>query len=402
MKVKNFILVLVVILSMACHDPSSSEGLQLTNVAVEASLEKIYITWDTPVEIRETDKIRIQIWTASMPINHTDDYSTFSQHIGTEYITEEAGVLLLPNSFAVTESLVYMLDSTAVELNLDEIDYTNFPNSMIMNVISKSGTVYDGYYIENLWSDYEVQDDKYEPNDERDLSTPLSLNTPYYITFNSSGQTDWFSFPVLQDTCYSIGINSGAIRYDYWLYQSVDFTAVDPAGENVYFSGSGIGGSIDSEYRCYASDSNETMYLRLSESEVDEKDRILYLQSYTVPADEYESNESPAAAVLITVGESVSGSLHSFSDIDYFKFPASDGVTYTVSMSGNDTTLSWFINTGNTLTGLSDFKLYSSDLSSSVDISPYWGYEWTCPGTGTYYIKISDALGTYSFIVEEK
>ena len=400
MKVKNMILFLIATLFVSCHDPSSSEGPKFSNVAVEASLDKIHITWDAPAGIEGTDKIRIQIWSSTMPFKNTDDYSNFSPYVTTEYINEEAGVSFLPNSFAVTESIVYSLDSTAVELTLDEIDYTNFPNSMMMNIKSDSGTVYDEYYIANLWADYEIQPDAYEPNDEIDSSTPLTLNTPYYITLNSSDKNDWFSFPVLQDTCYSIGINAGAVRYDYSSYQSVDFWAVNSAGESVFFSGSGMGYTIDSEYRSYASDINETMYFNLSEYEVDEKDEILYIQSYTITSDNFESNESPAAATLIVPGDTLTGSLHSFSDIDYFKFSAVSGVTYTISMSGNDTAPNWFINTSHTLTGLSEFILYSTDLSVEEEISPYFGYDWSCPDTGIYYIKISDALGTYSLTIE--
>ena len=107
-------------------------------------------------------------------------------------------------------------------------------------------------------------------------------------------------------------------------------------------------------------------------------------------------NDTPANAISFTIGNRVRGWVGSASDLDYFKFNAVQGKTYT-----------FYCDTVGVSLDL-DSRLYCSDQATRLALStaPAAGYStlitWTAPATGTYYLRsqafqgVSGGTGYYS------
>jgi len=116
-------------------------------------------------------------------------------------------------------------------------------------------------------------------------------------------------------------------------------------------------------------------------------------------ADAYESDDTPGTAKWITVdGGAQARGFHDNGDLDYIKFNATAGETYTIytyNLGDSDTILTLYDTDGTTYIDSDDDGGIES-LASLI--------EWTCPSSGTYYIRVeefySDYGSTYTYNIE--
>lgn len=135
----------------------------------------------------------------------------------------------------------------------------------------------------------------------------------------------------------------------------------------------------------------------------------VYYDSYTGPVppshwpdltpepvtDAYESDNSYTSANNIeTDGTSQSHTIHTYTDVDWLKFSAESGKTYTIKSTGSTDVYAYLIDTDG-----------SSVLDEGDDTMTDYNFEieWTCQNTGVYYIQIEGfESGAYGVSVESR
>lgn len=112
--------------------------------------------------------------------------------------------------------------------------------------------------------------------------------------------------------------------------------------------------------------------------------------------DNYEiDNTYSTANTINTDGQNQAHSIHVYDDVDWLKFNAESGKTYTIRSSGSIDVYAYLYDTN----GISELK-YDDD----IDIESDTNFEiiWDCLAAGTYYIKIeSYEIGDYGVSVNE-
>ena len=114
------------------------------------------------------------------------------------------------------------------------------------------------------------------------------------------------------------------------------------------------------------------------------------LLSYAGARAEVENNGSSGTATPFTIGQQLTGSISSLTDLDYFSFSAIQGKTYIfwahVVPAGLKYTMRIYCTNG----------VERLNYGGSTSAPGYQGYNvWTCPVSGTYYFRMG-ALGTTS------
>jgi hypothetical protein len=205
-------------------------------------------------------------------------------------------------------------------------------------------------------------------------ATSVAVGTPTSGELEVYGDYDYFSFPAVEGTSYSIYLQDSTItNASLYLYDTDGTTSLS---SNVY----GIG------WRCPTGGSG-TYYVRVSRSGTVTGTYSLMIETYT---DDHGNDYTSATSV--TVGVEVDAKIEIVGDYDYFSFDAVEGVNYS------------FQALIESLTRYPPIELFDTDGTTSLAFG-YVGFTWTCPagGSGTYYVELSSyysATGTYTFLID--
>lgn len=197
-------------------------------------------------------------------------------------------------------------------------------------------------------------------------------------------------------------------KYQHHIYIKWDFVT-DASSYNLYYAESKDGYYRLIENTIFRSTEYSPMfdgyyyYFKVSYIDEDGNESDFTKPDYgytSIPADEYESNDEDYSNTITPGDYSSMRSIHSKSDIDWFKFSAISGTNYTIRTiyPGNniynytkrigwvhaDTTLYIYHDAGGQ--PASDPIEVDSDTGSPAGYSQI---EWSCPASGTYYLKIT-------------
>ena len=220
--------------------------------------------------------------------------------------------------------------------------------------------------------------DIYEDDNTSSKASILTLGERHSHSLHNGEDKDWVKFTVSAAGNYEIQNNSsGAVNMV--LYKNNGTSNVE------------VGRS--SGTKIYNNLSAGTYYVLMSSVTNSPCDgySVKVSRINTTQADAYENDNSRASAKTITLSSTQKHSLHTTSDVDYVKFYATAGRSYTVSTIGDNLGLKIENSSGNTL-----------KTSTGNNASAYF----TPTSSGYYYARISSANATtveeYSVKVEEE
>ncbi len=214
-------------------------------------------------------------------------------------------------------------------------------------------------------------------------ATPATISVTTNGDLETGGDIDYFSFQAVAGTTYTIFTTLVTLDDSYLtLYGTDGVTQLD------FSDDSGFGASSIISWTCQAAG---TYYLKVDGYWTSSTGTYTLM----IKVDDFGDDYTTAAA--LTLGVWIDGDLETGGDTDYFSFYATGGTTYTISMTLgtlDDSYLSMYGTTG------TDYLLADDDsgfgLASLVS--------WSCPSTGTYYIKAeglwSYSSGTYNLLVK--
>ena len=207
--------------------------------------------------------------------------------------------------------------------------------------------------------------DGYESDDLSGNATRITLGQRQSHSLHTSEDVDWVTFDVTQSGDYIVkNDNGGAVNMI--LYKK-------GASGNTE-----IGASTSTA--TYQKLTTGTYYVRMASANRNANTgySVTVERDVSVQADSYESDNSRSAAKAISVGAEQKHTLHTTTDVDYVKFYATAGSTYTVSTTGANLSVQIQNSSG---------TVKASDSGNGA--SAY--YEVT--SSGYYYAQIKSANG---------
>ncbi|PKB80339.1 MAG: hypothetical protein BZY88_09045 [SAR202 cluster bacterium Io17-Chloro-G9] len=213
-------------------------------------------------------------------------------------------------------------------------------------------------------------------------ATSASVNTPYASNIEVGGDVDYFAFPAVA--------NNGYVMETTLTTLSDSFLEFYDAGGTLLLSND-AGGVGNASKITWVAPSTATYYAKVRGFAGSHSGTYSFSVTETVD----DHGNSVASATPISVGVAISAGVDVVSDIDYFSFPATSGVSYTLEttlVSLADSFLELY-NGGGTLLAGND----ASGVGNASKIT------WVAPSTATYYAAVrgfsSSQLGTYSLLV---
>lgn len=235
-------------------------------------------------------------------------------------------------------------------------------------------------------------------------NSPQSLNGTWLLTKNvydgiNSGGTPYHSESTYEMIDSEILKFTGSDYTEYWYdedrytYAYTTATITFPSSSSYTLYSTTYGYSI----------SNGQLIVTRTYDDGDTKMSYYDYYSGSIPPSEWTASsnidQNFVSAATITVNAAATAASLTTADIDWYKFSATQGNTYTLTTNGGaedtDTVLVLYDTNGTSY--LEDNDDYGDDLSSQI--------VWTCLSTGTYYFKVrgfSDySTGPYTISVQQ-
>lgn len=349
-----------------CFNYSEFQVPDITSFEYSADGIVLSLTWQDPLDEvisgLELDCIEIEI-----------DKKTFQVDLGVEQ---------------------YILD----DLSLD--DFPFFGNQATCSISVYAVDIH-GFRSPGIHVDYQILypffEDEYEDNNVQSNAKIIDFSKENYLNLYPENDEDWFHLSCDENTVYEI-ISSGRGYYDADVSMEIyDFD------ENIIRTiGSGWLTGLDR----FDSKIKQEVFLRVFPIKDNwygynkDGDYIIDIRSNRVIQDIYESNDTISDATNIDLNNYYYSTLHSSSDVDYYKFNAIEGNQYYLR-----TISSW---EGEQIYVMSSMSLYTLTGSSGfISCGPKEFY-WSAPETETYTIKVEENggnnhlnIGDYELIVHE-
>jgi hypothetical protein len=345
------------------------------------------------------------------------DYFSFEAQAGTTYVIG-ARYTYLMNSGHGTDTVLYLYDTDGDTLIAKNDDYgednygdnTRFFASGIYWTCDVSGTYYinvesrSGAYILSVSTEEEINDDH---GNDYTTATPVTVGAAINGSKDHFFDEDYFSFDAIQGESYVIKTEL------YTLGDSV-LHLYDTDGASELAVNDDLGSFYQSKIY-WDCTTTGTYYVKVrAYSSADTGTYSLSISTSPKMADDHGSTY--VTATPVTVDIMIDGNIDYSGDADYFSFEAQEGTVYNIE-STMGTLFDYYV------------RLYGTDGVTELDSNDYligvlnysgrfyftwdwWDYgkicatpgvSWTCPATGTYYVKISGAyfkhIGTYSLLI---
>jgi hypothetical protein len=227
-------------------------------------------------------------------------------------------------------------------------------------------------------------------------ATPVTNHTSlsYGRNYQPTGDRDWFRMELINGETYEFRtLNlTGASDTMLYLYQSNATTVIQ---SNDDYPSAGLKQSRI-QWTC---NSTGTYYLRTlswSGGGFPEQPAIFDVTMTGLFRDAYERDNTQGTATAHTVGTPADHNLVPAGDVDWLSFSATSGTSYTVECTsfGSSTRVELFDTDGSTSLG----------MASQNSEGYYTVSNWSCPATGTYYVKVdssSSSVADYTIVVYE-
>jgi hypothetical protein len=243
------------------------------------------------------------------------------------------------------------------------------------------GTTTKGTYNSYSYTIPNSDPDPYEPNDTMSSATSIAIKTYYYPYIAKAGDVDYFKIYGSAGTTYDIKMSSipPGTDYDMKLYNS--------SGTQL---GSSTAGSNNNELISFTPSSSDYYYIKVygyNNSYHATDSYQLYVTTGS-NGDSYEPNDTMSSATSISMGTNYYPTIHTTSDIDYFKTYVNSGFTMNIKMTSIPPDTDYDIK----LYDSSGTQLAVSQAGSNSDES----ITYTPSSSGTYYIKVYPWSGSHA------
>lgn len=292
------------------------------------------------------------------------DWFSFNATEGTDYV-------LLAETTAMSRVSVDLYDadgSSRIEYDTSDVSFTCLKSATYYVKVYGNATELDkGAYTFSVNS-YTGDD---IPNNFFN-ATHITVGTPQSGTIEAKGDEDWFSFNAVEGTDYVITTGGAISGNELSLYQRNGYSWADDDDHDIAWTCPEEMGGI--------------YYLRV---EADTVNNGTGTYSVSISGFTDDIGNDTYSAQAVTVGTSATGTIDAAGDEDWFSFPAEDGNSYTITV------------TGGTLTQVELYFTGTGDHTESDSGSASASVTWTCDFDSTYYVKVesksnSTETGTYT------
>ena len=234
-----------------------------------------------------------------------------------------------------------------------------------------------GTYSLEVTADASLED---RHSDGREGATPIRLGSAHAGAISPKDDQDYFFFRAVRGVQYDIQVNAGAMA-------GINITVAQPV-EGIELSNSGSGGALS-----WIAPEDETYFIALSASPQIMDPIGTYSLEVNANTDlQDQHSESREGATPIGFGTVYNGAISPKDDFDFFSFPAKRGARYSINAGAGAAVA---ISVGNPVEGSVVSK---EDAGSQL--------EWIATADGTYFVilsasnRVDDGVGSYSLTVK--
>lgn len=305
-----------------------------------------------------------------------EDWFSFNAESGVSYtIATFLGTL--------NDSVLYLYDSNEAQIAFNDdfdglasqIDWIALSSGVYYAVVRSFGSSYTGTYSLSINIGGTVGDDH---GNDASSATPIGVPETAAGVIEVSGDRDWFSFTAQAGTQYVIKTTLADL--DDSILELYDTDGVTDLRYNDDYDG------LASQIWWTAATSG-TYYIAVSGYSSSAGGYSLFLEDLGPgnPADDHGNLASIATRFYpYSTPYNTPGTLHSSSDVDWFRFSASAGRTYVF-----DTVLSGLASSGLRLVGTDGTTTLQQDTDGGTA-----QIIWTAPQHGVYYLEVSSVAGS--------